>query len=177
MIAPMPAKKSAQPVASPVSATAARRRESAARVLRQFRIVFNAVKSHFRAVEKKAGVAGAQLWALSVIHESPGLGMNDLAAAMDVHQSTASNLVRALAERELVVVRKNAADRRTVQLHVLAAGVRVLRRAPGPFAGVLPAALADLDPRTLKRLEQDLAKLIATLDVGEEAGSIPLGDG
>lgn len=175
MIAPMPAKKSAPSAASPAP-TAARRRQSAARVLRQFRIVFNAVKSHFRAVEKKAGVAGAQLWALSAIHQSPGLGMNDLAAAMDVHQSTASNLVRALAAQGLVVARKDAADRRTVQLHVLPAGVRVLRRAPGPFTGVLPAALADLDPRTLKRLEQDLAKLIATLDVGEEAGSIPLGD-
>lgn len=174
MIAPMPAKRSA--AAPHVSATASRRGQSAARVLRQFRIVFNTVKSHFRAVEKKAGVAGAQLWALSVIHETPGLGMNDLAAAMDVHQSTASNLVRALAEQELVVVRKNAADKRTVQLHVLPAGVRVLRRAPGPFAGVLPAALADLDPRTLKRLEQDLAKLITTLNVDEEAGSIPLGD-
>ena len=121
-------------------------------------------------------MAGALLWALSVIHESPGIGMNGLAAAMDVHQSTASNLVRALAEQGLVVARKDAVDRRTVQLHLLPAGARVLRRAPGPFAGVLPAALGDLDPRTLKRLEQDLAKLIATLDVGEDAGSIPLGD-
>lgn len=176
MIASMPAKKSAPPAIPQVPATAIRRRESASRVLRQFRIVFNAVKSHFRAVEKKAGVAGAQLWALSVIHESPGLGMNDLAAAMDVHQSTASNLVRALAAQELVAVRKHAADRRTVQLHALPAGVRVLRRAPGPFAGVLPAALAQLDARTLNRLEHDLGQLIATLDVGQEAGSIPLGN-
>jgi len=174
MMARMPARKSTPPAVPRVTA-AARHAESAARVLRQFRIVFNAVKTHFRAVEKKAGVAGAQLWALSVIRDAPGLGMNELAAAMDVHQSTASNLVRALVARELVAVRKNAADRRTVQLHVLPAGTRVLRRAPAPLAGVLPAALADLDPRTLARLERDLASLIATLDADEDAGSIPLG--
>src|SRR5690606_36499714 len=48
--------------------------ESAARVLRQFRRVFNTVKTHFRAVEKKAGLAGAQVWALSVVAARPGIG-------------------------------------------------------------------------------------------------------
>ena len=66
------------------------------RVLRRFRLVFNAVKTHFQQVEKKAGVGGAQLWALSVIHAHPGIGVNSLAAFMDVHQTTASNLVKAL---------------------------------------------------------------------------------
>ena len=56
------------------------------RVLRQFRVVFNAVKTHFRQVEKEAGVGGAQLWALSVIRSNPGIGMNDLAHAMDVQE-------------------------------------------------------------------------------------------
>ncbi len=41
-------------------ATAVQRRrpDPSARVLRRFRIVFNAVKSHFRAVESKVGVSG-----------------------------------------------------------------------------------------------------------------------
>jgi len=106
--------------------------EAAARVLRRFRIVFDAVKAHFREVEKKAGLAGAQLWALSVIRDRPGTGVNELARAMDVHQSTASNLVRTLLEQELVEARRNGRDRRTVQLHVLPAGTKLLRRAPGP---------------------------------------------
>ena len=80
------------------------------RVLRQFRVVFNAVKTHFRQVERKTGVGGAQLWALSVIGSNPGIGMNDLAHAMDVHQSTASNLVKSLVMRELIVAAKNGAD-------------------------------------------------------------------
>src|SRR5215207_8597651 len=77
--------------------------EPAARVLRRFRLVFNTVKGHFRAVERKAGISGAQLWALSVVHANPGIGVSELARAMDVHQSTASNLLRALVDKELVV--------------------------------------------------------------------------
>ena len=41
----------------------------------------------------------------------------------------------------------------TVQLAVLPAGRKVLRQAPGPFAGVLPQALASLDSATLERLD------------------------
>lgn len=137
--------------------------------------MFNAVKTHFQQVEKKAGVGGAQLWALSIVRARPGIGVNDLARAMDVHQSTASNLVKTLAERELVLAERNGADRRTVQLRVLPAGAAVLRKAPGPMTGVLPQALASLDPKTLARLDADLAKLITALNADERAANIPLG--
>lgn len=156
-------------------ATKGARVEPAARVLRRFRVVFNAVKNHFREVEKKAGVAGAQLWALSVVRDRPGIGVSDLARAMDVHQSTASNLVRTLLERNMVEVRKAATDRRTVQLHLLPAGSKVLRRAPGPFAGVLPEALAALDAQTLSRLDKDLGTLIDALGVDKHDAGTPLG--
>lgn len=149
--------------------------ESATRVLRQFRLVFNSVKKHFQQVEKKAGVGGAQVWALSVIRQRPGIGVNDLASAMDVRQPTASNLVKSLVDQELIEVRKNERDRRAVQLHLRPGGTRVLRRAPGPFSGVLPQALAGLDAERLERLEIDLAVLIAALNADASAATIPLG--
>ena len=70
----MVTKKRVAPVnaASPVSEQAFSAPE--VRVLRRFRLVFNAVKTHFQQVEKKAGVGGAQFWALSVIRAHPGLG-------------------------------------------------------------------------------------------------------
>ena len=147
----------------------------AARVLRRFRLVFNAVKTHFQQVEKKAGVGGAQLWALSIVRDRPDIGVNDLADAMDIHQSTASNLVKTLIARELVAGARNGADRRAVQLRILPAGRTVLRRAPGPLTGVLPQALASLDERTLKRMDADLARLITALKADERAANIPLG--
>jgi DNA-binding MarR family transcriptional regulator len=149
--------------------------DPAAQVLRRFRLVFNAVKTHFQQVEKKAGVGGAQLWALSIVRDHPDIGVGDLAKAMDIHQSTASNLVKSLIARELIAGTRNGVDRRAVQLRILPAGAMVLRRAPGPLTGVLPQALASLDARTLKRLDADLAKLITALDADERAANIPLG--
>jgi len=149
--------------------------EPAARVLRRFRLVFNAVKTHFQQVEKKAGIGGAQLWALSIVQQQPGIGMGDLAKAMDVHQSTASNLVKGLATKGLLTTARSEHDRRTVALHLLPAARSVLRKAPGPMTGVLPEALARMDPASLARLDEDLARLIAILDADARAANIPLG--
>jgi DNA-binding MarR family transcriptional regulator len=146
-------------------------------VLRRFRLVFNAIKTHFRSVERKAGISGAQVWALSIVREQPGIGVGDLARAMDVHQSTASNLLRALIDAGLVVSVREAADRRAVQLQITAKGSRVLKKVPGPFTGLLPDALERLDKATLLRLDRDLGKLIAELGVDERGASFPLGAG
>jgi DNA-binding MarR family transcriptional regulator len=168
--------KKIAPSATPTATTAVDRLASNARVLRQFRVVMNAVKTHFRQVEKMAGVGGAQLWALSVIHSSPGLGMNELAQAMDIHQSTASNLIKTLMAQEMVEAAKTGADRRAVNLHILPAGIKVLKKAPAPFAGVLPDALASLDAPTLARLEMDLGTLILALNADEGAANTPLAE-
>jgi len=147
-------------------------------VLRHFRVVFNAVKTHFQQVEKQAGIGGAQVWALSVVQQQPGIRVSALAVAMDIHQSTASNLVRLLVDRALVQAVRSDEDRRAVQLHLLPAGQQMLDRAPGPFTGVLPAALEKLDAATLARLNRDLGELIAVLaahtGTNPDAGKIPL---
>jgi DNA-binding MarR family transcriptional regulator len=155
----------------------ATRTEPSVQVLRQFRVVFNAVKTHFRQVEKRAGVGGAQLWALSIVRKHPGIGVNDLASAMDIRQSTASNLVRSLVERKLIKAEKGSIDRRTVQLRLRPSGIKVLRKAPAPFTGVLPKALAELDRATLSRMSKDLAKLITAVHAEHSgAGRRPLAD-
>lgn len=147
---------------------------SPVRVLRRFRLVFNAVRSHFRDVERKAGVGGAQIWALSIMAARPGLGLGNLARDMDIHQTTASNLVRSLLQQGLVQSHRDGPDRRAVQLTVTPAGRDVLKRVPGPFAGVLPDALARLDPKTLERLDRDLGTLIELLQADEQGAGIPL---
>ena len=145
-------------------------------VLRQFRQVFNAVKSHFQQVEKTVGMGGAQVWALSVVREQPGIGVGALARAMSIHQSTASNLVRTLIDREMVVAVKQGADRRAVQLNLLPAGAKVLKNSPGPFAGLLPDALKSLPAETLERLQADLSLLIVAVAADESSDAIPLSD-
>lgn len=170
-----PAKEAAarKPAAKPSAAPHA---DAASRVLRRFRVVFNAVKTHFRAVERTAGVSGAQVWALSVVNGRPGIGVGDLARAMDIHQSTASNLLRALMDAGMVVSSREGEDRRAVQLYLTAKGQKVLSKAPGPFAGLLPDALIGLDEQTLARLDRDLAKLIQQLGTDARGAKVPLGE-
>lgn len=145
-----------------------------AQVLRRFRIVFNTVRAHFQQVEKKVGLGGAQVWALSAIRDQPGIGMGGLAKCLDIHQSTASNLVKGLLQKELITVEKDSTDKRHVHLHVTPKALTVLAAVPGPFEGVLPVALAQLHASTLQRLDQDLGELTALIEADEAAGQLPL---
>ena len=152
------------------------RAQASVQVLRKLRLVFNTIKGHFREVEKKTGVAGAQVWALSVIREHPGCGVNDLAKAMDIHQSTASNLLKPLIEAGMVVAERAEADRRSLRLRITPRGTAVLRKAPGPVTGKLPDALSKLDLETLERLDRDLEDLIAVLHAEDKrVARVPLG--
>lgn len=143
-------------------------------VLRRFRVVFNAVRTHFRQMEKQVGLGGAQVWALSIIANSPGIGMGGIALEMDIHQSTASNLVKELQRKRLISIAKAIEDRRNAQIHALPAGLKLLEGVEGPFTGVLPSALDQLDPTALKRLDKDLAALIEILQADENAAGTPL---
>jgi DNA-binding MarR family transcriptional regulator len=146
----------------------------ATEVLRKFRQIFNAVKKHFQQVEKKVGIGGAQVWALSLLNENPDIGVNDLSNLMDIHQSTASNLVKSLVSSQLIEVRKSSEDKRIVALHINSAGKGIIKKAPAPFSGVLPHALIQLDPKVLSRLRDDLSDLLNLLEADESAAKIPL---
>lgn len=157
------ARATVRPAAVRAPRQSAARPDPAGQVLRRFRAVFNAVRNHFRSVEQVAGISGAQVWALSEIAAHPGIGVGALARSMDIHQSTASNLVRALLEARLVASERGAEDQRAVHLHATARGLKVLGKAPTPFVGLLPDVLRRLDEATLKRLDRDLERLIREL--------------
>ncbi|MBT9487380.1 MAG: MarR family transcriptional regulator [Rubrivivax sp.] len=148
--------------------------EAPARVLQRFRQVFTAARAHYQQVEKQVGIGGAQVWALGVIASQPGLGVGSLARAMHVHQSTASNLVRALTERNLVAAAREGSDKRAVQLRLLPAGLALLAQVPGPFTGLLPQALDQLDADTLARLQADLTTLIHAMGMADDAPALPI---
>jgi DNA-binding MarR family transcriptional regulator len=146
------------------------------KVLRRFRVVFNAVRTHFRQIEKQVGLGGAQVWALSLIHSQPGIGMGGIADNMDIHQSTASNLIKTLLQKKLITMEKSTIDKRNVHLEILPAGLAVLSKVAGPFEGVLPVALSQLSATTLVRMDKDLGKLIALLKADESAEETLLAD-
>ncbi|MCB1995058.1 MAG: winged helix-turn-helix transcriptional regulator [Burkholderiaceae bacterium] len=162
------------PTADPTESTAAPTPDAPARVLKRFRQVFTATRTHYQQVEKHVGIGGAQVWALGIIGAQPGIGVGGLARAMHIHQSTASNLVRALVDRDLVSTAREGADRRAVQLRLLPAGTELLAKAPGPYTGLLVQALDRLDADTLARLELDLTRLAQAMGIGEDAPALPI---
>jgi DNA-binding MarR family transcriptional regulator len=148
--------------------------EAHLRVLRQFRSVFSSVRKHFQTMEKSAGIGGAPIWAMHLIAKQPGIGVTQLSQAMDVHQSTASNLVRGLVKAGYIISEKSAHDKRVVELYALPDGQKLLKKVPGPYSGVLPQALSELDAQTLLELERNLEALLQRMDIDERSAQTPM---
>lgn len=160
--------------AAPATVPASPDTAPAVEALRRFRQIFAAVREHFRQVEQRTGTGAAQLRALSLLRERPGLRISELAVAMDIHQSTASNLVKTLVQRDMVSAVRSGRDARVQQLQLLPAGERVLQRLQGHYIGVLPQALQSLPPAVLLRLNADLDLLLAAMQVDGAAARSPL---
>ena len=152
-------------------------RERAMAVLQQFRFVFKSVKKHFQWVEQETGISGSQLWALAQIGAAPGLRVTELARALVVHQTTASNLIDKLVQRKLVRRERKREDQRVVQLFLTQRGEAVIAQAPKPYEGVLPDALMRLPQAELARLDALLKSLTRHMRVRDASGRrTPLAD-
>ena len=151
--------------------------QAASEALRQFRMIFGAVRQHFKAVEKACGVSGAQIWAMATLRQHPGMKVSELAQALSIHASTASNLLDKIEKAGLIRRERNHVDQRVVQLYLTAAGEQALERAPQPQTGILTHALGQLPDAALARLNQDLAALIAHMGaVDTQAAQKPLSE-
>lgn len=146
-------------------------------VLELFRIVFKSVQRHYKSVQSRAGIGGAQLWALAQVANSPGVKVGELARALAVHQSTASNLIRDLERSSLLARRRQGEDQRMVRLYATTKGLTVLKRAPRPLIGVLQQALSDLPTSNLDALHRNLGRLIASMrSTDSSARATPLSE-
>jgi len=138
--------------------------------------VFSTVKKHFQDIESKCGVSGAQLWAISEVADLPGLRVSELACAMSVHQSTASNLVGEL-EKKGLIRKERGADQRVVRLYLTKLGNELVARAPKPMMGVLPDALQRLPDEVLNSLTANMDALIGMMQLKDKAAATkPLSD-
>jgi DNA-binding MarR family transcriptional regulator len=134
-------------------------------VLEQFRIVIKSIRRHYQSVERRAGLTGAQLWALAEVARHPGSQVGQLARALAIHQSTASNLLRRLEALGLVTRQRRGRDQRHVQLFASKKGLQALKRAPQPLIGVLQQALSDSPAASLRELHDQLARVIVLMKV------------
>jgi DNA-binding MarR family transcriptional regulator len=143
-------------------------------LLQQFRMILQSVKTHFAQVERQTGVGGSKIWALSLVHANPGMGVGDLAKAMCIRQPTASQMVKQLHLLGHLVVKPHPNDGRALQLSLSLSGCHLLDKAPTPYAGVLPQAIDELDDQTVERLRIDLDKLSHLMGANTASATTPL---
>lgn len=144
------------------------REQRASRTLATFRQVVAAAKRHFVEARDKCDLSGAQLWTLSQIADAPGCTVQELAASMSVHQSTASNLIEKLTVAGLVRRKRETSDKRVVRLFATAAGNQMLKKAPVPARGAIPEALHRMSDQELRALEESLLMLARKIGVSAE---------
>jgi len=149
---------------------------SAHEALRLFRSIYAAVRHHLQNIERQCGASGAQVWALATVARQPGIRVTELAAAMAIHPSTASNLVAKAERAGLVRRERSSRDQRVVHLYLTEAGQGVLGKAPEPVAGLLPDALGRLPEDMLVRLTLDLQSLASTMSVKVDAADKPFSE-
>jgi len=137
-------------------------------VLKKFRIIYGSVRQHFREVEQTCGVSGSKLWIMQEVANAPGIGVTALAARLSIHQSTCSQLVEKLVSRNLVIKERSTQDQRRVGLVLSAEAAELIKKAPGPTEGVLPAALHAMSAESMHSLDAALEKVILQLQVSDE---------
>ncbi|PKD40992.1 MarR family transcriptional regulator [Methylomonas sp. Kb3] len=144
-------------------------------VLKQFRLIFKAVQQHSQWVETHCGVTSAQLWALWELSKTPGLKVTELAKAMSIHHSTASNMLDKLAKKGLILRERVSEDQRVVTVTLTQEGIDLLNQVPTPPQGILQHALFDLPENVLKSLAKNLDVLVQEMKIkDDEAAMLPI---
>ncbi len=140
-------------------------------VIQKLRMIFKAIQSHSKKIEKECGLSGAQLWMLSEVAAVPGVRVSQLAKTLSIHASTCSNMLDKLEAKELIYRDRSKTDQRTVHLYTTETGQNLLSKAPKPLQGKLTRGLELLGPEQLAGLEDNLESLVETLNLPDDKGS------
>jgi DNA-binding MarR family transcriptional regulator len=155
------------------------RTEQERSIVRNLRSIYRTIQSYSKWVEKQCGVSSTMLWVLWELLAAGEMKISQVAGALSIHQSTASNLLDKLERRGLVARKRGtqARDQRVVLVYLTDEGQKVLADAPGPAQGPLTEALARLDNETLRQLSDGLDNLVGILGIKDpEAALKPLSD-
>lgn len=124
------------------------------------------VQTGMQNIDISHGLSGSQLWALWQISAQPGQRVSELADALHIHPSTASNLLDKLETSGLVRRERRDIDNRVVRLYLSAAGLKLVKEVPGPMKGKLRQALQQVPAPILVGLFMGVT---AVLDLIDEA--------
>lgn len=128
-------------------------------MVRTLRRLFKAIHEYSKAIHRRTGLSGPQVWAMSLLRDHPGLSLGALAEKMFAHPSTVSGVVDRLEDRRAVRRSVDREDRRGVRLHLTPAGRRLVRRSPPPVQVGLRRALLAMPASRLRSLRRSLERI------------------
>ena len=123
-----------------------------------------------RSLADAGDITLPQYRALIVLAGRPGLAVADLAAALDVHSSTATRLCDRLVRKKLVRRTPSADDRRSTRLYLAAEGRRIVEQVTDRRRRDLAAIVDRLPAGTTAQVVDVLAAFAAA------AGELQAGD-
>ncbi|WP_455209606.1 MarR family winged helix-turn-helix transcriptional regulator [Kaarinaea lacus] len=161
---------------TPTNVSQNKRDMAAQEIMQKLRVVIRFTQAHSRWVEKQCGVSSAQLWAMWELFSSPGLKVSELSKALSIHQSTTSNMLDKLEEKNLIRRERSGPDQRVVRLFLTRPGVTLIENAPKPVQGAVTEALEQLSESELRKLQQGLQALVTSMatDAEPAAEYVPL---
>jgi DNA-binding MarR family transcriptional regulator len=136
------------------------RLHDAAEVVNHLRRLFKAIHEYSKAILKRTGLSGPQVWALTVLGKRSGLSLGELSERLFAHPATVSGIVDRLEERGAVRRTVDPQDRRGVRLSLTPLGRRLLRSSPPPVQIGLRRALETLPASRLRHLRRSLDRVV-----------------
>jgi DNA-binding MarR family transcriptional regulator len=133
----------------------------AATIVNDLRRLFRAIHEYSKAIQRAVGFSGPQVWALTVIQDTPGISLGDLSDRLFAHPSTVSGVVDRLVERGVVLREVNADDRRGIRLTLTDVGREMVARSPSPVQVGLRRALEQMPEAQLAALRRSLDEIVA----------------
>jgi DNA-binding MarR family transcriptional regulator len=121
-----------------------------------------------RRMESTIGITAQQRFVVRLLGRFHGMTAGQIAEVLAVHPSVVSGLLRRLADRGLIVRRRDARDLRRHFLGLTEAGRRVNADATGTVEGAVRRVFQDMSRGKVTVATEVLAALTAALEAGRD---------
>lgn len=133
-------------------------------IILSLRVISQYMLRYSKYLEKEYGLSSSQLSAMWAIKESEKLRVSDIAKALSIHLSTASNMLDKIEKKKFIKRVREGRDSRAVYIRLTRRGENLLLGAPHPTQGKLATALRTMTEREVNALTKNLSKLISSLE-------------
>jgi DNA-binding MarR family transcriptional regulator len=141
------------------------------------RRIVRALELYSHDVQRDFGLTGPQLWALKTLERLGPQTVGGLAAALLVHQSSASLLVKRLERRGLIRRAQAVDDRRRVRLELTERARALCARAPEPTQGRLLHGLRGMSGRRIGGIRRAVDALVGAMEATDVEARFFFADG